>query len=402
MMRAVLLLCLLTGASVGAQPTPPRIAVLPFQALSGDVPSRAGPRVAARLASELRALDGLALTELPAPAMEDLAEALSRARAAVTEAAAARQARDFPRAEALLAEALESFRAAAPSLAGSSELADAYALRAAVQYATGRDEEAARSLAFALGLSRGRPLPLAATSPLFARTVEATRQALEAQPPGTLRFTSLPPGVPVSVEGQPLGPTPLRVVRVPPGVHLWRAQLPSGEPVGGLVEVAAGGEAEVEVRPPGEGPGARLATSLAGNRLDARAVEAALALAREAQVELLLFGTVSRAGTGLALDAFVLAPRAQAPRRLPRLVLDAELLDAGPPLRELAGLLAARGVEAGKPEALPATVAPALPTPRMTEARYPGVLAAPVEAPPPTSPPADRLPLTPRKPLLRP
>jgi len=56
----------------------------------------------------------------------------------------------------------------------------------------GRDEEATRALAFALALSPGRALPLAATSPLFARTVERVHAALQEQPRGSVRFVSCP------------------------------------------------------------------------------------------------------------------------------------------------------------------------------------------------------------------
>jgi hypothetical protein len=402
MTRTVLLLSLLLGASSGAQGTPRRVAVLPFQALSGDVPGKAGPRLTQRLATEVRGQEGLELAE--PPETEPPPEALAQARQAVKEAEARRQRRDFAGADASLGQALDAYAAplVAAALPNGSELADAYALRAAVRYSQGRDEDAARALTFALTLAPGRALPLAATSPLFARTVERVRAALQQQPRGSVRFVSLPPGVPVTLDGQPVESAPVRVVELPPGLHLWRAVLPSGEATGGLVEALSGKEVEVKVLPPGEGPGAVLAAALAGNRLDAAAVEAATALGQTLRAELVVFGTVSRTDQGLAVDAFVHAPGSKTPRRVPRLALDTDLLDAGPPLRELSSALASRGAQLGDAVSLPVAPSPrAAPAPRLSQVKYP-LEDKPVSAPKPTAPAPDRAPLAPRKPLVRP
>ncbi|WP_224370346.1 hypothetical protein [Hyalangium versicolor] len=400
-MRTVLLLGLLLGTSSGAQQAPRRVAVLPFQAISGDVPGRAGPRVTQRLATEVRGVEGLELAE--PSATEPPPDPLTQARAAVKEAEARRQKRDFAGADASIGQALDAYATVAMSLPNGNELADAYSLRAAIRYSQGRDEEAARALTFALTLVPGRVPPLASTSALFARTVERTHTALREQPRGTVRFVSVPPGVPVTLEGQPVENTPVRVVDVPPGGHLWRAVLPSGESVGGIVETVSGKEVEVKVQPTGEGSEATLAAALAGNRLDSAAVDAAKAAGQTLRAEFVVFGTVSRTSTGLALDVFVLAPDAKAPRRLPRIALDTDLLDAGPPLRELASTLAARGSQAGDPVTLPATPSPgAGPAARPSQVKYP-VEDKPLNVPKPVvAPTPDRAPLAPRKPLIRP
>jgi hypothetical protein len=403
-MRTVLLLGVLLATSALAQGEPRRVAVLPLQALSGDVPPRAGPRVTARLTSELRT-QGLTLVEPPATSAPS--DALARARALVKEAQAQREARDFARADATLAQALEAYAAGASGLSDGSEPADAYALRAAVRYAMGQDSQAEQLLIQALALSPARPLPLAATSPLFARTVERVRGTLGKSPRGAVTFLSVPPGVTVTLDGHTLGVAPVRVAEVPPGVHLWRATLPSGEAVGGLVEVDGrrGNEAEVRVHPAGDGPGAALALTLANNRLDAAALEAAGALGGAAGADLVVLGAVSRAEAGLALDTFVLAPGKRTLRRLPRVTVDAELLDAGAPLQQLATLLASRGAEAGEPASLPVMPTP-LALPRLTQAVYPAQAGAdavkPTEAVKPAAAPVDRQPLSPRKPLTRP
>jgi len=400
MIRTALLFTLLLGAlPASAKPgTAVKVAVLPFQALSADVPARAGPRVTARLISEVHPTQGLALAEPPRASEGAPPAPLATARAAVKEATAAREARDFARADAALGRALDAYAAGAADLTESSELADAHALRAAVRYATGRDEDAAASVTHALALAPGRPLPLASTSPLFAKTVERVRASHQSRPRGSVRFDSVPYGLPVTLDGQPVGAAPVQVTEVPPGAHLWRAVLPSGEAVGGVVEAVSGRQTVVTARPPGTGPDATLALALASNRLDATALDAASALGRSAGADLVVFGTVTREDAGLALDPFVLAPGDKAPRRLPRLTVDTGLLDAGPLLRGCVAALAARGVEAGIPEALPMTPAPgeafvSLPS----KVTYPAASAgrAPSAEPPAASAPD-------RKPLVRP
>ncbi len=403
MPRLALLLALLLGASPAlAKPrdTRKKVAVLPFQAVSADVPARSGPRVAARLSSELHVSPGLRLATPPATEAAP-PDVLTIARAAVKEAAAARETRDFARADAALGRALDAYAAGAANLSDASELADAYALRAAVRYATGRDDEASATLTQALAIAPGRTPALASSSALFAHTVERVRAEGAARPRGSVSIGSMPPGLAVSLDGRPVGTAPVRVTGVPPGAHLWRAVLPSGDTVGGVVEVASGREAEVTVRPPGTGPAATLALALAHDRLDAPALEAASALGREAGADLVVFGTVSPADGGLAVDAFVLAPGAPAPHRLPRQTVDAELLEAGEPLRALATALATQGAEAGTEVPLPLT-----PSGREPSAPVLAVVAYPTGESPskaPAGPEPDRKPLAPiRKPLVRP
>jgi tetratricopeptide (TPR) repeat protein len=465
MTRTTLLLTLILGvlptASRSAEPRKARtrdvkVAVLPFQAVSADVPARTGPRVTARLAAEVHAAAGLALVELPRATEEttgvasvaraageatstaqavahgtaqdarampavargtakeatatslamsrDAVDPLTIAREAMKEATTAWDARDFKRAEAALGRALDAYAAGAAQLTEASELADAYALRAAVRYATGRDAEAAASLTQALALAPNRPLPLAATSPLFAKTVERVRAAQESGPRGGVRFESIPSGLAVTLDGRPVGTAPLRVTDVPPGAHLWRSVLPSDDAVGGVVEVAPDKQAVVQVRPSGTGPDAALALALASNRLDTAALEAASALGRAAGADLVVLGTVARTVTGLAVDAFVLAPGDTTPRRLARLSVDTELLEASAPLREGIAAVAARGVEAGVTEPLPVVPAPGDAfAPPPSQVAYPVSTERAPEAPKPAAPAPDRKPLQPiRKPLVRP
>ncbi|MCE9669353.1 hypothetical protein LY474_16205 [Myxococcus stipitatus] len=400
---ALLLLLLLGTTSLASRPGAGRkkVAVLPFQAISGDVPARAGPRLAARLASEVHGAEGLALAEpTPPPASNEQAPApdlLTLARDAVREATSARDTRDFARADAALGQALDAYGRGLPEAA---ELADTYALRAAVRFSTGRDEEATLDLANALTLAPDRALPLAATSPLFAHTVERVRATHFAQPTGAARFDTLPPGIAVTLDGVSVGPAPVRVSRIPPGAHLWRATLPSGDTVGGVFETRSDAESTITIQPTGTGAAATLAQALSANRLDAAALQAAAELGRAAGADLVVLGTLSRSGAGLAVDTFLLAPGDTTPRRLPRMAMDLELLDAGTPLRNLVAAVSTRGLEAGLAERIPLSPTPGFSPPsRPAQAAY--TAPSSDKAPPTTKP--ERKPEPPiRKPLVRP
>jgi hypothetical protein len=350
-------LLLLPLAASAQEEQGPRVVVVPFAALSGDIPQRAGQKAAGMFSSELKNADGLALVDVRRQAPPDpFADALEAARAGVEEARALRQKRRFNAAEETLGKALESYRKGAAGLADVGELQDAYVLLSAIQYNTGRDEDGARSLETALALAPTRELPLAKTSPLFTRVVNAARAQLEKAPRGTLLVESTPPGAAVLVDGVALGTSPLLVKDVPPGVHTWRVQLPSGEAIGGVAQVAAGKQTRVLGEATGQDPESRILAALSQNKVDQAVVEAARQHAKAVEADLLIFGGLSREGKNLALDSFVLKVDSGELKRLPRSIFDSELLSAGMEFYNLVGRLAAEGLKVGTDARLPAQV----------------------------------------------
>ncbi|MCI0573973.1 MAG: PEGA domain-containing protein [Myxococcaceae bacterium] len=350
------LLALSLLVSLPALADGPRVAVVPFAALTGDVPPGAGAKAAGMLATELRSAGAgeSAATETQESTLTSAAT-LVRARSAVQEAQSLREKRKVRAAADTLARALEDYAGAAAHMEDVSEVADAWTLRAAVQYAAGRDAEAEASLTRALALAPGRRLPLTLTSPLFAREVERLRQAVRGGPHGRVVIESTPPGATVAVDGVAYGATPLRLKDVPPGTHLWRVRLPSGEWVGGTVEVTASKEARVQAEAAGTSPDARIATLLARNRLDTELLAAARASAAARRAEALLIGTLRRDGASLSLEAFVFQAASGELRRLPRTTFDEDLLSAGQQFLSLASELA-RGGTLGEAVTLPAPV----------------------------------------------
>ncbi len=345
--------------SATAQETssPPKVAVVPFAALSGDVPQLAGNKAAVMLNNELKGADGFSLVDVKrAPSQDPYADSLEKARSLVSDAQELRSNRKFRAAEEALSKAIEAFRAGAPGLSDIGELQDAYVLLSAIQYNTGRDDEGAKSLRTALALAPGRELPLAKTSALFTRVVNAARTELKAGPKGTLLVESTPAGAAVTVDGVALGATPLMVKDVPPGVHVWNVQLPSGEKIGGVAEVVGSKQAKVAAQSHGTDPEARMVVGLAQNKIDDAVVKAAKEQAKSVEADLLFFGALSKEGKTLALDYFVLKVASGEVKRLPRASFDTELLSAGMEFYNLVGRLAKEGLAVGADTRIPGPV----------------------------------------------
>jgi tetratricopeptide (TPR) repeat protein len=154
MTRLLTALLTLTALSSFAEETPPtteapgikpKLSVMPFAALTGDVPTRAGAKAVGMLTTEFKSADSFALVD----AKKDKAtggaeELLEKARADVTEAKELRGKKKFRLAEEALQRSLTAYKSAANALTDVSEVVDAYALLAAVQYNTGRDDDGAK------------------------------------------------------------------------------------------------------------------------------------------------------------------------------------------------------------------------------------------------------------------
>ena len=340
---------------------PQKLVVIPFAALSGDVPARAPAKAAAMLTTELKGVESLEVVSAPKAegkhGQDRDQEALAAARAEVEKAKALRGKRKFKAAEQALRAALDQYRLAAGALPEVGEVADAWALLSAVLYNTGRDEEGLAALNAALALGPSRELPLAQTSALFARVVAEARKGVQAGPRGTLLAESTPAGATFVLDGVALGPTPMEVKDVPAGSHAWKVQLPTGERLGGTVEVAGGKQAKVSARAPVEDAESRAVASLAANTVDDALVKAVSEQARAAEAELALFGALSRSGSQLQFDLFLFtAGQKPVVRRLPTLSFDPDLLEAGMKFYELAGEFKARGTGLGDAVRVPSPV----------------------------------------------
>ncbi len=359
---------------VAAPAVKPKLSVMPFAALTGDVPQRAGTKALGMLNTEFKSAESFALLDLKKEKVAGGAdEAVENARKAVAEAKELRGKKKFRLAEEALQRAIGAYKTAPAALTDVGEVVDAYALLSAVQFNTGRDEEGAKSLNQAITMAPDRELPLAQTSALFLRVVTDARKVLKDGAKGSLMLESAPSNAPVLLDGLALGTTPLAVKDVPPGLHFWKATLPSGEALGGVVEVLAGKQALAKASSASKDPESRLLSSLAQNRLDADLLAAAREHAKSAEADLVVFGALSKEGKGLALDTFLYAASTGEMRRMARASFDTELLSAGMEFFNLAGELAKKGDKVGEAVRVPSSVSMTLITggaAKLAEAKY--------------------------------
>jgi hypothetical protein len=351
----------------------PKLAVLPFAALGGDVPQRAGSKAAGMLTTEFKSLEAVQLLDTrKAAAADPFTDGLSTARKSVEEAKELRKKRKFRLADEALNKALTAYKQLSGGITEIGEIADAYALSSAVLYNTGRDDEGLKALTTALALAPDRDLPLAQTSPLFSRVVTDARKSVKDTAKNVLLVESTPAGGAVFVDSIPLGGSPLQVTLVPAGLHFWKVALANGETVGGVVEVTNGKPTKVSGVSTTKDPESRLLAQLAQNKLDAELVAAAKEQATALSADLLLFGALSKDGKGLALDCFLYVAQSNEIRRLQRSAFDTELLSAGMEFYNLAGALTAKGAKVGELVKVPSAVTngPAPVGTRIAEAKY--------------------------------
>jgi tetratricopeptide (TPR) repeat protein len=354
---ALVLVAALPALAQDADPKP-KLTVVPFALLSADINPRASLKAVGMLSQEFKSAEKFELLEAKKKETEAaFTDALAQARKHVTEAQEFRAKKKFRLADESLGKALGLYQKNVAGLTDLAEVIDAYALLAAVQYNTGRDEEGLKSLTAALALAPDRELPLAQTSALFARVVTETRKTVKDAQRGQLVIESTPANASVLIDGLALGSTPLTVKDVPPGLHFWRAALPNGEFQGGTIEVVAGKQALVRAVSAAKDPESRLLAAVAQNKVDPDALAAAREFAADAQAEMIIFGGLSsKAGKGLTLDTFVYVVSSNEVRRLPRAAFDAELLNAGMEFYNLAGEVAKKGKETGELVKVPASV----------------------------------------------
>jgi hypothetical protein len=396
-MRSFALL-LLISSDVWAQDAKPRLAVLSFVVRSREVPARAASKARSMLTTELQRTGAFVLVEPQNLASTETLDALKNARTLVEEAKMLRTKKKFRGSDDVLTKSLEAYRRGAAQLADIGEVADALALQSAGQYSTGRDEEAAVTLRQALAVAPCREVGLAASSPLFAQTVENARQQVKASASGRCLIETTPALAPITFDGLVVGASPLILTEVAEGTHFWSVLWPNGERAGGTIALVGNKQSQIKAQ---AAPSAnlRLWEALNNSSFETDALAAALQYASEWHVEYLLMGALISEGKGLALDSFLFTASTKALRQLKRAPFDAELLSAGVEFFNLAGELAKNGAQAGDsvqtpgPRSLSTANAPALEVNLATTSAPMG------EGPPPSKTsktPPRRVPLKPK------
>jgi hypothetical protein len=334
-------LCLLAAPLAFAE-EPVKVAVVPFAPLGGDVPSGAGTKAAEVLVNTLKTHDGMAIQDAAMGAADDPAVHARKAAELTLTARKELESGQPHAARALLTTALAEFTQGAAALDDAEPVADAHAALSRALFQVGEDALAEKELLLAEALHPGKEFAEARTSPLFAsRAAQAQQRAVTAEK-GALRIGSIPAGASAKIDGLEAGRTPVQVRDLLPGAHVWRVDLPAGGSVGGVVEVAARGKAEVMGAALGKGPAAALVGQLASNQLPATALGQMKAAAAGLDAQLLVFGGLHVEHSELVFDGFVYSAKQNVLARLPRAKFDPDLVSAGQELAKVAAEVAGR------------------------------------------------------------
>jgi hypothetical protein len=322
----------------------PKVAVVPFAPLSGDVPNNAGSKAAEVFLTALKGHENLSAQDASASAAEDPAAHLKKANEGLLAARKQLDAGQPQAAKAALEAVLTEFTAGAAALDDLDALADAYAALSRARYQTGDDEGGLKALDEAEALRPGRDFLEARSSPLFASLAAKEKDRVLAAAKSSVQINSVPPGASARIDGLDAGRTPVLVKDLPPGPHAWKVELPSGASVGGVVETQAGQKATVVGAAAGSGPAAALVSQVAGNALGPDALAAMKNAASGLDVAYVVFGGLHAEGSDLVLDSFVYSTKGNAFARLPQAKFDADLVSAGQSLSAVANDVAGRVV----------------------------------------------------------
>jgi hypothetical protein len=396
-MRSFALLTLVCSVA-WAQDAKPKLTVLSFVVRSREVPARAASKARSMLTTELQSTGAFVVVEPQNLASTETSDALKNARTLVEEAKMLRTQKKFRGSDEALTKALEAFRRGAAQLADIGEVADALALQSAGQYNMGRDEEGAVTLREALAVAPNREVGLAASSLLFAQTVENARQQVKASANQRCLIETTPALAPVTFDGRVVGAAPLILTEVAEGTHFWSVLWPNGERAGGTIDIGGNKPAQIKAQ---TAPSAqlRLWKALSTSAPETDALAAAQQYAAALQVEYVLMGALSPEGKGLALDSFLFTTSTKSLRGLKRAPFDAELLNAGVEFFNLAGEIAKNGAQAGDPVQTPGSLSPSSANAPALEVKMTTTGTPAVEGPPPSETsktPPRRVPLKPK------
>ena len=320
---------------------PLKVVVVPFAPLGGDVPNNAGAKAADVLATTLKS-DGLAAKSAGSGEADDPAAHVKAAQQLLIDGRKALEAGNPYAARDSLQKGLQEISAGAAALDDVDLLADTHASLARAEYQCGHDAEGLAELDRAEALAPNKSFAEVKSSTLFAGLAAREEQKVWAADKARLKLGSIPPGAAAHIDGLDAGRTPVLIQDLPPGAHLWRVDLPSGGSVGGIVEVEAGGKAEVTGAALGKGPASKLVGELAANVLRSTTVAAMKDAAAGLDAQLLVFGGLHLDGGDLVLDSFVYSAKQHAFARLPSVRFDTDLVSAGQELAKIAGDVASR------------------------------------------------------------
>ncbi len=384
------LLALGPGGAALAAPARTPLVALPYSPLPG-APDAFALRVSAQVFSELTQRTTLKLVDAPAsreaiPTTEKLKADAEKARANVAQqmmkASDLSKKGKSKQAAQLLQKTLAQFTAQPFAIdeAGGKLLGDLLLQLAAARTLSGDDSGADATLNEFVTRAPDRTVAAGSYPPAFVHAIEAARQRTLSNVRATVRILGQQgaPAARVLLDGRPLGNAPLLLTDALPGAHALRVEGADSAWADSVVLVAG---AELSVMPRLGAPGTpeqELAGALGQGRIDRATASRAARLAKAANAQATLVGTIAREGDGFTVRSALVLARNEKVIALAPLTLDAEMLSASLEVLRLVDDLVAKLAASPDGAALPLAMGGAV----SDGAELPTAVAAP---PPPES-----------------
>ncbi len=305
------------------------LVVAPIVSISPDIPPRIPNRLYKIVVDEVQANPALKIaTPDPLPQDTTAETALQTARAEFAAAKAALDTRHFRSAEQKVNLSIEAFKAASAAQHSIDEFASTFELSAAIHYALGQDEQGASALQQAFAIAPLRSIEAAQRSPLYTRVVDEQRRQSEMKPRGALQFDTMPPGLPIEIDGTLQGTSPAVIREISAGLHLFRIHLPHRNPMSGMAVVHPNQLDRIQISAPDALAIDRLMIRLALNQIDTAFLNAAQQFATENRADAVLIAGIQKTPEGFTLHSCWYELKTNAVRRLAPVRFDGELLSA--------------------------------------------------------------------------
>ncbi|MBI5545806.1 MAG: PEGA domain-containing protein, partial [Deltaproteobacteria bacterium] len=371
-----LVLALTSGAGLFTRPAQasdlPRVLVLPYARIYGELPAKIGDKTGEVLANELKSSEQLQLA-LPKqdaaaaavaakpvnPAPPKDASALAEAKERSSKADEAVKKLKFKQAVDELERVVAILEVQHPYI-DFAELVNAYLTLAVSYFRRGQDSDGEKILAQVVRLDPERKLDAEKYPPVFLRTFDNVSRKVKKASRATIQVEPTSAGATVFLDGRQVGKAPLLLKDVIKGAHFLRVVPASGgEAWADRVDAPQGDSIKVVPDLGGGplGPVPELLGLLARNTIDEVVVTKATALATANNADYLVLGGVHKEGENIVVSSHLFKVASRKSCLLQRVTFDAEMLGAGIEIYKVGADVANKVEVFGDEEKLPAKVA---------------------------------------------
>lgn len=348
-----LALAVVLATNAARAEAPARVTVVPYAPLYGTLPQSLGDKATSALADELaaqdslkvvEATDGAAAKKAAAPGEAELAAAkkkVAEANSLFTRADSFAKGRRFKQAADTYERGIKFFLQGLQGADDLAPLADAHVQLAVARVRLGQEDGARKVLADLARLDPMRELREEDVSKTIVEWHAQARREAFAQARGELKIESTPAGALVKFNGQEVGETPLVLQGVLPGTHYVSIEKAGHGVAFEQVTVESRDRESLSVELVGGqkgGPLAELSSVLAGNELNAAAVELARTIGQKSGADFVLFGALYQPSSDFVqAKTWALRTEDGAIAEQPAMQFDVEMLNAAIEVFKVAG-----------------------------------------------------------------